>query len=242
MIFYDDIIIIPSAYCKQNNLCIRRRRNRKKEPGRRLDDFGRDAPSREPAGFLTLTQQKRRSAKALRLFWRKVRDYLRRRRNRKKELCRRLDDFGRSAPSREPAGFLTLTQQKRRSAKAPRLFWRKVRDSNPRMLAHQRFSRPPRSTAPPTFRIEIAGKNRQIFYFRSCRDRPMPQAAHERKRSIAPPTFRIEIAGKNRQFFYFRSCRDRPMPQAARSGKRYPPFAAQILHVCVRSCRSRRLP
>ena len=99
-----------------------------KEPGRRLDDFGRDAPSHEPAGFLILTQQKRRSAKALRLFWRKVRDYLRRRRNRKKELCRRLDDFGRSAPSREPAGFLTLTQQKRRSAKALRLFWRKVRD------------------------------------------------------------------------------------------------------------------
>ena len=41
--------------------------------------------------------------------------------------------------------------------------WRKVRDSNPRMLAHQRFSRPPLSTAQPTFRIEIAEKS-AIFY------------------------------------------------------------------------------
>ena len=242
MIFYDDIIIIPSAYCKQNNLCIRRRRNRKKEPGRRLDDFGRDAPSREPAGFLTLTQQKRRSAKALRLFWRKVRDYLRRRRNKKKELCRRLDGFGRSAPSREPAGFLILTQQKRRSAKALRLFWRKVRDSNPRMLAHQRFSRPPRSTAPPTFRIEIAGKNRQIFYFRSCRDRPMPQAAHERKRSTAPPTFRIEIAGKISAIFLFLFLPRSSDAAGSALREKICSFRDANLALCVRSCRSRRLP
>ena len=36
--------------------------------------------------------------------------------------------------------------------------WRKVRDSDPRRLAPQRFSRPPHSTALPTFRIEIAEK------------------------------------------------------------------------------------
>ena len=36
---------------------------------------------------------------------------------------------------------------------APRSRWRKERDSNPRRLSPQRFSRPPRSTAPPSFRI-----------------------------------------------------------------------------------------
>ena len=30
--------------------------------------------------------------------------------------------------------------------------WRKARDSNPRILSHQRFSRPPLSTAQPAFR------------------------------------------------------------------------------------------
>lgn len=32
------------------------------------------------------------------------------------------------------------------------VLWRKERDSNPRNLAVQRFSRPPRSTTPPSFR------------------------------------------------------------------------------------------
>lgn len=33
----------------------------------------------------------------------------------------------------------------------PHLVWRRERDLNPRKLSLQRFSRPPRSTAPPTF-------------------------------------------------------------------------------------------
>ena len=97
-------------------------------------------PRANPRGFSPLTQQKRRSAKPLCRFWRKVRDYLRRHENKMETAGRRLDGFGRCAPSREPAGVLTLTQQKRRSAKPLCRFWRKVRDSNPRMLAHQRFS------------------------------------------------------------------------------------------------------
>ena len=42
--------------------------------------------------------------------------------------------------------------------------WRKVRDSDPRRLAPQRFSRPPHSTALPTFRIEIAEKNGNFLF------------------------------------------------------------------------------
>ena len=44
----------------------------------------------------------------------------------------------------------------------PRSRWRKERDSNPRRLSPQRFSRPPRSTAPPSFRI--GRRKRQPFF------------------------------------------------------------------------------
>ena len=85
-------------------------------------------PRANPRGFSPLTQQKRRSAKPLCRFWRKVRDYLRRHENKMEMTGRRLDGFGRCASSHEPAGVLTLTQQKRRSAKSLCRFWRKVRD------------------------------------------------------------------------------------------------------------------
>ena len=42
---------------------------------------------------------------------------------------------------------------KNKRARCALYFWRKERDSNPRRLSPQRFSRPPRSTAPPSFRI-----------------------------------------------------------------------------------------
>ena len=77
--------------------------------GRRLDGFGRCASSREPAGVLTLTQQKRQSAKPLCRFWRKVRDYLRRHENKMAMTGRRLDGFGRCASSREPPDACTST-------------------------------------------------------------------------------------------------------------------------------------
>ena len=48
--------------------------------------------------------------------------------------------------------FEPCLRQKERAQRAPS-FWRKERDSNPRRLSPQRFSRPPRSTAPPSFRI-----------------------------------------------------------------------------------------
>ena len=41
--------------------------------------------------------------------------------------------------------------------------WRKVRDSNPRMLSHLMFSRHVPSTTRPTFRVKIAEKS-AIFY------------------------------------------------------------------------------
>ena len=47
----------------------------------------------------------------------------------------------------------TLLAPKIKGRAAPFYFWRKERDSNPRRLSPQRFSRPPRSTAPPSFRI-----------------------------------------------------------------------------------------
>ena len=40
--------------------------------------------------------------------------------------------------------------------------WRRERDSNPRKLSLQRFSRPPHSTALPSFHIEIT-ENRQFY-------------------------------------------------------------------------------
>ena len=64
-------------------------------------------PRANPRGFSPLTQQKRRSAKPLCRFWRKVRDYLRRHENKMAMTGRRLDGFGRCASSREPAGVLT---------------------------------------------------------------------------------------------------------------------------------------
>ena len=36
-----------------------------------------------------------------------------------------------------------------------RIFWRRERDSNPRKLSLQRFSRPPRSTTPPSLHIKF---------------------------------------------------------------------------------------
>ena len=167
-------------------------------------------PRANPRGFSPLTQKKRRSAKPLCRFWRKVRDYLRRHENKMAMTGRRLDGFGRCASSREPAGVLTLTQQKRRSAKPLCRFWRKVRDSNPRMLAHQRFSRPPRSTAPPTFRIEIAEKSRQFFVFaaiaRCRRQRTSASEVPLRQPSV------LKLPRKIGNFFYFCSRRDRSMP------------------------------
>ena len=64
-------------------------------------------PRTNPRGFSPLTQQKRRSAKPLCRFWRKVRDYLRRHENKMEMTGRRLDGFGRCASSREPAEVLT---------------------------------------------------------------------------------------------------------------------------------------
>ena len=71
--------------------------------------FSSDAarPRANPRGFSPLTLQKRRSAKPLCRFWRKVRDYLRRHENKMAMTGRRLDGFGRCASSREPAGVLT---------------------------------------------------------------------------------------------------------------------------------------
>ena len=51
-------------------------------------------------------------------------------------------------------GFEHLAFFKNSPLTAGKLFWRKARDSNPRILAHQRFSRPPLSTAQPAFRNE----------------------------------------------------------------------------------------
>ena len=41
---------------------------------------------------------------------------------------------------------------KQKKATGVAFLWRKARDSNPRILSHQRFSRPPLSTAQPAFR------------------------------------------------------------------------------------------
>ena len=61
-------------------------------------------PRANPRGFSPLTQQKRRSAKPLCRFWRKVRDYLRPHENKMEMTGRRLDGFGRCASPPEPAG------------------------------------------------------------------------------------------------------------------------------------------
>ena len=51
-------------------------------------------------------------------------------------------------------GAIACSPGKNSPLTAGKLFWRKARDSNPRILAHQRFSRPPLSTAQPAFRNE----------------------------------------------------------------------------------------
>ena len=62
------------------------------------------------------------------------------------------------SPSFSAAVVRTLLAPKRKGRNAPFSLWRKERDSNPRRLSPQRFSRPPRSTAPPSFRKSAARK------------------------------------------------------------------------------------
>ena len=69
--------------------------------------------------------------------------------------------------------------------------WRRERDSNPRRLAPQRFSRPPRSTTPPSLLTEEnnVGKSTRIALF--C------QASFRPRRPIMPPDLPTprELAG-----------------------------------------------
>ena len=55
-----------------------------------------------------------------------------------------------------PQGVLTLLSNEKRKYFRTSFSWRRVRDSNPRMLSHQRFSRPPLSTAQPTLQSLIS--------------------------------------------------------------------------------------
>ena len=49
-------------------------------------------------------------------------------------------------------GISKTSPSKRKKNPCRFFLWRKARDSNPRILSHQRFSRPPLSTAQPAFR------------------------------------------------------------------------------------------
>ena len=62
------------------------------------------------------------------------------------------------SPSFSAAVVRALLAPKRKGRSAPFSLWRKERDSNPRRLSPQRFSRPPRSTAPPSFHKSAARK------------------------------------------------------------------------------------
>ena len=82
----------------------------------------------------------------------------------------------------------TLLTPKIKGRAAPFYFWRKERDSNPRRLSPQRFSRPPRSTAPPSFRI--GRRKRQPFFVVFRRYLAYSSAAPAYKlRSQAAPRF-----------------------------------------------------
>ena len=70
----------------------------------------------------------------------------------------------------------TLLTPKIKGRAAPFYFWRKERDSNPRRLSPQRFSRPPRSTAPPSFRIGRL-KRQPFFCCDKALSRPFPSGA-----------------------------------------------------------------
>ena len=68
---------------------------------------------------------------------------------------------------------LLIKNKKESTFRTPFCFWRRERDSNPRNLSVQRFSRPPQSTTLPSL-LEIGCKstaffsNTQIFNENSC--------------------------------------------------------------------------
>ena len=66
-----------------------------------------------------------------------------------------------ASPPSNPSQYSVHSPQKKR-AMLPSFLWRRERDSNPRIVAHQRFSRPPHSTALPSFHVEIT-ENRQFY-------------------------------------------------------------------------------
>lgn len=78
----------------------------------------------------------------------------------------------------------TLLTPKIKGRAAPFYFWRKERDLNPRRLSPQRFSRPPRSTAPPSFRIGRPKGQPFFVVFRRFLARS----------SVAPPVFRTPFS------------------------------------------------